>query len=205
VPQAVHKKHLPSSLNTIKKELLNQSHTTRASFNPEKGIKMKRFTPVQLIYFLLIAGCVIQPPVPEKTQLEIREFQTRSYETKDVKMVMKSLLNVLQDDSYMVKNANVDLGLLTATKEVDIENQGQAVMLSLLGGHEARWNKNSIIECSANVSEYGKQTRVRVNFQLKTMNNKGEVVGVKQIDDSKYYQEFFSKVNKGIFIQKEKL
>lgn len=166
---------------------------------------MKRFTSVPLILFLLLAGCAIQPPVPQKTQLEIREFQTRSYETKDVKMVMKSLLNVLQDDEYIVKNANVDLGLLTATKEVDVENKGEAFMLSLLAGKEARWNKNSIIECSANVSEYGTQTRVRVNFQLKTMNNKGEVVGVKQIDDSKYYQEFFSKVDKGIFIQKEKL
>jgi hypothetical protein len=120
-------------------------------------------------------------------------------------MVMKSLLNVLQDDGYMVKNSNVDLGLLTATKEVDVENKGEAFVASLLGGHEARWNKNSMIECSANVSEYGTQTQVRVNFQLKTMNNKGEVVGVKQIDDSKYYQEFFSKVDKGIFIQKEKL
>ncbi len=154
----------------------------------------------------MLAGCVIRPAVtPEKTQLEIREFQTRSYETKDVKMVMKSLLNVLQDDGYIVKNANVELGLLTATKEVDVENKGQALMLSLLAGREARWNKNSVIECSGNVSEYGKQTRVRVNFQLKTMDNKGEVVGVKQIDDPKHDQEFFSKVDKGIFIQKEKL
>jgi len=28
---------------------------------------------------------------------------------------------------------------------------------------------------------------------------------VRQIDDAKYYQEFFGKVDKGIFIQKEKL
>jgi len=37
------------------------------------------------------------------------------------------------------------------------------------------------------------------------MNNKGEVMDVRQIDDAKYYQEFFGKVDKGIFIQKEKL
>jgi hypothetical protein len=37
------------------------------------------------------------------------------------------------------------------------------------------------------------------------MNNKGEVMTVKQVEDPKYYQEFFSKVDKGIFIEKEKL
>lgn len=167
---------------------------------------MKRLTSVSVIFFLLLfVGCATRPPAPQKTQLEIREFQSRSYETKDVKTVMKSLLNVLQDDGYIVKNANVELGLITATKEIDVEDTGTAVMLSLLAGHEARWSKNSIIECSANVSDHGTQTRVRINFQLKTMNNKGEVMGVEQISDSTHYQEFFSKVDKGIFIQKEKL
>lgn len=166
---------------------------------------MKCLTVAPIIMFLLLPGCVMQPPTPQKTQLEIREFQTRSYETKDVKMVMKSMLNVLQDDGYIVKNANVELGLLTATKEVDVENKDQAFVAILISGSEARWNKNSVIESSANVSEHGNKTRVRINFQLKTLNNKGEVVGVKQIEDSKYYQEFFAKVDKGIFIQKEKL
>jgi hypothetical protein len=120
-------------------------------------------------------------------------------------MVMKSLLNVLQDDGFIVKNANVELGLITATKEVDVENKGEAFFAALLAGRDARWKKNSVIECSGNVSEFGTQTRVRVNFQLKVMNNRGEVMGVQQVEDPNYYQEFFSKVDKGIFIQKEKL
>ncbi len=157
-----------------------------------------------LASLLLCGGCA--PRVqPQQTQLQVREFQTRSYETDDVKMVMKALLNVLQDDGYIVKNANVDLGLLTATKEIDVENKGAAVLLTLLGGENARYNKNSIVECSGNISEFGKETRVRVNFQAKVMNNKGEVVDVKQIDDPTFYQNFFSKVDKGIFIQKENL
>jgi hypothetical protein len=35
------------------------------------------------------------------------------------------------------------------------------------------------------------------------MNNRGEVMLVQQVDDEQYYQDFFSKVDKGIFIQKE--
>jgi hypothetical protein len=157
------------------------------------------------IVSLLMIGCAGAPATPPKTQLEIREFQTREYQTNDVKMVMKSLLNVLQDDNYIVKNANVELGLLSANKELNVENKGQAVLLTLLAGQNARWNKNSIIECSGNVTEMGKVCKVRINFQIKTLDNKGGVVDVKTIEDPIFYQEFFAKVDKGIFIGKQKL
>jgi hypothetical protein len=166
-------------------------------------MKVKVFS--MFIASLVILGCATTPATPPKTQLEIREFQTRDYDTNDVKMVMKSLLNVLQDDGYIVKNATVELGLLSATKEIDVENKGQAVLLVLLAGHNARWKKNSSIECSGNVTEMGKICKVRVNFQVKTMDNKGAVADVKTIDDPQFYQEFFAKVDKGIFIGKQKL
>lgn len=159
------------------------------------------------LFFLIIfiSGCATTGTVPPKTQLQIREFQTRTFETNDIKMVMKALLNVLQDEGFIVKHASVELGLLNATKEVDIENKGEAVLLILLVGADARWKKNSIIECTGNVSEFGNQMRVRVNFQMKVMDNRGNVIKVGQIEDAKYYQDFFSKVDKGVFIQKEKL
>lgn len=166
---------------------------------------MKKIAPISLLVIVFAIGCATTGVTPTKTQLQIREFQTRSYETNDVKMVMKAMLNVLQDDGFIVKNANVELGFLTATKEVDVESKGEAFVAALFLGAQARWKKNSIIESTANVSEYGKQCRVRVNFQVKVMDNKGGVLEVKQIEDERYYQEFFSKVDKGIFIQKEKL
>ena len=166
---------------------------------------MKKIAPISLLVIVFAIGCATTGVTPTKTQLQIREFQTRSYETNDVKMVMKAMLNVLQDDGFIVKNANVVLGFLTATKEVDVESKGEAFVAGLFLGAQARWKKNSIIESTANVSEFGKQCRVRVNFQVKVMDNKGGVLEVKQIEDERYYQEFFSKVDKGIFIQKEKL
>lgn len=159
-----------------------------------------------LILSIFVVGCATTGGVtPGKTQLQMREFQTRIYETNDVKMVMKAMLNVLQDDGFIVKNANIELGLLTATKEVDVESKGEAFVAALFLGAQARWKKNSIIESTVNVSEFGNQCRVRVNFQVKVMDNRGGVLEVKQIEDEKYYQDFFSKVDKGIFIQKEKL
>jgi hypothetical protein len=155
----------------------------------------------------LVYGCASATGVTElpKTQLEIREYQTREYDTKDVKMVMKSLLNVLQDDGFIVKNASVDLGLISATKEINVENKTEAIILGLLGGQNASWKKNSIIECSGNVSEHGNVTRVRINFQAKTLDNRGNVINVGQITEPVYYHDFFTKVDKGIFLGKQKV
>jgi hypothetical protein len=44
-----------------------------------------------------------------------------------------------------------------------------------------------------------------VNFQLKVLSNKGDIVEVIQVEEPTYYQNFFSKVDKGLFLQKEKL
>lgn len=158
-----------------------------------------------LLIGILITGCVPATTTTPKTQLEIREFQTRSYDTNDSKMVMKAVLNVLQDEGFIVKNANAELGLLSATKEVDVESKAEAFLLTLFAGRDARWKKNSIIECSCNVGEFGRTVRVRANFQLKVMDNQGAVLKVETIEDPKYYQEFFAKVDKGIYIAKQKL
>ncbi|HRT61843.1 MAG TPA: hypothetical protein P5551_05730 [Syntrophales bacterium] len=150
-------------------------------------------------------GCATTGPTTEKTQLQIREFQTRSYSNCDSKMVMKAMLNVLQDDGYIVKNAVTDMGLLSAEKTVDVQNLGEAVAMAFFAGVHARWKKASVVECTANVSDYGKQTRVRVNFQVKVFDNKGGILEVKQIEDQKFYQDFFTKVDKAVYIQKEKI
>ena len=166
---------------------------------------MRKIWILLIMSTFIVGGCASTGVTPQMTQLQIREFQTRIYDTNDVKMIMKAMLNVLQDDGFIVKNAVMDLGLLSAEKTVDIENKGEAFLAAFFLGTQARWKKASVIECTANVSEYGSQSRVRVNFQLKVLDNKGGIIEVKQILDEKYYQDFFSKVDKGIFIQKEKL
>jgi ribosomal protein S8 len=166
---------------------------------------MRKVWVLSIIMNIFVFGCATTGVTPEKTQLQIREFQTRTYETNDTKMIMKAMLNVLQDEGFIVKNAVMDLGLLSAEKTIDIESKGEAFLSVLFLGAQATWKKASLIECTANVSEYGNQSRVRVNFQVKVLDNKGGIIEVKQIEEEKYYQDFFSKVDKGIFIQKEKL
>ncbi len=162
---------------------------------------------ILLIFFaasLALGGCVVSQPVAEKTQLQIREFQTRTYDVSDIKLVMKAVMNTLQDDNFIVQQANVDLGLLTAQKELDVENRAESFFARAFTDRP-EYMKNSLTEASANVSEFGKQIRVRINFRYKLMNNRGGVMRVSQIDDAKYYQDFFAKVDKSIFFGKEKL
>jgi hypothetical protein len=157
-------------------------------------------------------------PKPPQTQLQTREYQTREFDTNDVKLVMKAMLNVLQDDGFVVKNAVPDLGLLTATKEIQLtgsNNQSDQfwsdVFASLVTGSNnnrnnrdtpTRYNKFKIVEVSVNVSEIGRRTKVRANFQAKVLDNEGNPVDVYTIQDQKFYQDFFAKVDKGIFLQK---
>lgn len=173
---------------------------------------MSRMSPVRTVCAVLLCvwvagGCATQTSRggidPRMSQLRIREFQTRAYETDDTLMVMKAVLNVLQDEFFIVKSADAPLGLITAAKELDLDDRG--FFSRLFADADDRWKKNGIIECSANVSKFGTRTRVRINFQMKTFDNTGAVMEVLQIQDPLYYQNFFTKVDKGIFIARENL
>jgi hypothetical protein len=161
---------------------------------------------VRAIWWLALTplfGCVAVEPA--STQLQIREFQTRTYPVRDSKLVMKALINALQDEGFIVKHANTELGLISATKETNVENPNFALLMELFGGNEARWRKVAIVECSANVTEFGDETKVRVNFQVKTLDNRGEVMDVRSVSDAEFYRQFFSKVDKSVFIQRQQL
>ncbi|MCE5316881.1 MAG: hypothetical protein LLG04_05900 [Parachlamydia sp.] len=152
---------------------------------------------------LLLAGCVPCSREPEMTQLQIREIQTREFEVCDVKLVMKGMMNVLQDDGFIIKNAVSDLGLLTAEKDIDISCRSE-IFIAVLA-KDGRWKQHSVQEISANVTAFGNRTRVRVNFQTKTFDNMGAVVSVVQDLDPETYQSFFARVSKAIFFEEEKI
>mgnify|MGYP000181848859 CR=1 FL=1 len=144
-------------------------------------------------------------PEPKKTQLQIRQFQTRTYDADSELVVLKAVANVLQDEGYIITNAESDLGLITAEKEASIEDGTEKFFAILFGGANARYKKNQIIESTADVSQFGKQVKVRMTFRLKGNDNRGDLITLGQIDDEKFYQDFFAKVDKGIFIQKENI
>lgn len=167
---------------------------------------MKRWftATVCALGLLLTGGCSRSAPLPKMSQLEVRQMQTFVFDVKNFKLVMKAMLNVLQDEGFVVKNVHLNLGFLTATKEVDIERPGVRFWGGSFSNPE-RWVKMNVIDVTANVSEFGSRTKVRVNFQAKKVDNYGAVVEVRQVQDPEYYRNFFMKVDKSIYLQKEKL
>lgn len=172
------------------------------------------------LYSVCLGLCVSCAPThvpqePEPTQLEIRELQTRTFEGKNYNVVMKSVLGVLQDDGYMVKNVNSDLGFLSAVKEVALKNGSGGPDLGIgvgfssgggvgvgfgIGGHTSSRSFHQVIEATINITPFGDDVRVRASFLSKVFDDSESVVSVQQITDEDFYQNFFAKVDKGIFI-----
>ena len=146
-----------------------------------------------IVALVAFTGCATPKA---KSQLQIREFQTRSFEATDIKAVLKAIINVLQDEGYVIKQANLELGFINATKE----HEAGLKFSELLFRPRGEWSSNTILDGTFNVSQYGETCRVRANFQIKTLNRAGGVNKVKQHDSEEFYIDFFAKVSKGIFI-----
>lgn len=175
------------------------------------------------IVAIVAGGCMPAPPKPPPTQLEVRQYQTRTFDTPDWRMVMKAMLNVLQDDGYVVTNAVVDLGLITAQRETDLApgRSGDGTNAGVIGGlgsiilggsvgvgtqtNPPRYSKTERRDFTGNVTEFGQQTKVRVSFQRKVLDNRGDVIEVEPIEDPEIYQDFFWRMDKSLFLQKERL
>lgn len=163
---------------------------------------MKRLISLGLA--TLLVACQQVPNQPLKTQLEVREFQTRVFDTNKTEAVMTAVVEAFQDQGFMVKNVVPQVGLVSASREVDVEDKGHAFFQTMMFGHNAMWGKNAVIEATANVKTQGGKTKVRTNFQEKVMNNRGGVDTVNTVEDPKFYQGFFDKVGKSIFIEQQR-
>ena len=105
----------------------------------------------------------------------------------------------------IVNNANSLLGFISGAKEfspkdktIDVEKE--------LGTKKGTFNAVvAVVETTAKVSEYGKDFKVRINFKRKLLNTYGNAYKIDEVTDEVYYQNFFAKVDKAIFIQKQKI
>jgi hypothetical protein len=69
---------------------------------------------------LLIAGCAANPQGPDVvgagSQLEIRQMQTREYDTLDKRMTLRAVVSTLQDLGFTIDRADLQIGSVTGTK-----------------------------------------------------------------------------------------
>lgn len=140
------------------------------------------------------------------TQLEKRNFQTRTYKTLNQNTILKSILNVLQDEGYIVYNVNSLLGFAYAVKDFDTTDPNIDISKEF-GLSKSRLNYNGVkvatLESSVNVTQYGETIRVRINFKRKLLNEYGNAQFIDDVSDAEFYDEFYSKLDKAIALHKE--
>ena len=75
-----------------------------------------------LIFCFLQASfcCAVEVP-PSPSMLELRERQTRYFDTADTFMVMKAVINTLQDNGFVINKAEFDLGYIRAQKDIKLK------------------------------------------------------------------------------------
>lgn len=76
---------------------------------------MKQLIVALLIMFLCAP---VQAKVATVSQLELREMQTRVFDTPNTDTVFKAAINTLQDNGFIVQNIEEEIGYIWAKKEL---------------------------------------------------------------------------------------
>lgn len=110
---------------------------------------------------VFLGGCTSSQP--KLSQMQIREITTKELEG-DYKTVFKATMTILQDQNYIIKNADIETGLISCEKAVEKETTTGDVLMILFV--DARYGVNSKVNVSATLTNLNKNvTRVRLNIQ----------------------------------------
>lgn len=129
-------------------------------------------------------------------------MQTRTFVDTTPKAVAKELLAILQDEGFMVKNVNAELGLITAERDTNVEKFSSKFWAYILSGRQATWKKHSLVEITSNITEEKGKTKIRINLLLREFDNHGRIVDVHQVLEEEAYVDFFEKVQRGLIVNR---
>jgi len=146
---------------------------------------------VRIAITLLAIGWVLLAcaTTPHMTPMEIQEMQTRGFEGGK-QVVFNSVVSVFQDLGYVINQADLETGIITAegTAQTDVG-------LALFGV-----NQNEQAVASAFVEEFGEETRVRLNFVIRTRTGIAGRDDRAVLDDA-VYQNAFERIEQAVFIR----
>ena len=76
-------------------------------------------TVAALLCAAMLAGCAQSTSVimeSEQSAVQLRSYQQRAFDTADKTQTLRSVISTLQDLSFVVDKADLDLGTVSATK-----------------------------------------------------------------------------------------
>ena len=152
---------------------------------------MKKNLLVMLLLSLVITGCQTAP-VSTKTPLELQAIQSKEFETTK-KVAFAASLSVLQDLGYISDSASFETGLITAKSPM--KNK----FVPFVGKVMTTMKVNVFVE-----EITAGRTKVRINFldSRYVQNGYGRQEEERPVETPEMYQDFYSKVQQGIFVRK---
>ena len=166
------------------------------------------------VFALLFIICLALPVFAKRqseeiitpmSQLQKRQYQTRILPSGNQAAIMKGVLNVLQDEGYIVYNVNSLLGFIYGVKDFDTTDPNVDISKEF-GLTKSRLNYNGVkvatLEVVANVTEYPDSTRIRINFKRKLLNEYGNAQFIDDVEEAEFYEDFYNKLKTAISLQK---
>jgi len=167
-------------------------------------MKFGRFPILFFVLTLFIAGTALgyqrdpnsSQPAPKqkpaaKTSLEIQAIQSREFDTTK-KMAFASVLSVFQDLGYIVSDADLETGFITAKSPTERKNK---FFYTAMNSSKA----TAFIEAIGD-----KRTKIRLNF-VNNVERQGAYGSRDEketaIDDPTIYTNAFTKIEEAIFIR----
>lgn len=141
----------------------------------------------------------------------------RKYETLDEKKIVQASAGALQDLGFTIDKSEMDLGVIVSSKNRSAVSVGTATLAitadvasALFGGYSnlyGQTDKEQKIEASVviNPSLSDKAIVVRIKFQRVVWNQTGQVSRFETIKDPQYYQDFFERLTKAVFLEEHKI
>ncbi len=170
-----------------------------------------------LVLAAALAACATDSAVARlpQTPLELRQAQSRSFETADTHLVLKAVLNVLQDQGFVIRHADAELGLVTAVVEWRSHQPNQGLRVMKWVAALPTWGASllvptgkteySAVEANVNVSREAERTRVRISLVSKVTAKDGQVESVRPVTDPLAYQKLLAGLDKAVFLEGEGL
>jgi len=168
-----------------------------------------------------LAGCAAKPPYPEdalrleESTLEVRAVQTRKIEAPSEATILAAMIAVLQDMEFHIDRIEKPLGLISASKISDADDQGEQRFLYFLdipcsagGGYgcgyrgTAKDTQKIVLTMVALPSYSGSsEYSVRITMHRNILDKEGRVKLMERITAPEIYQIAFDNLRKAMFIE----
>jgi hypothetical protein len=144
------------------------------------------------------------PTLPNMSQLEIRQLQTREYPKSDATSALKAVISALQDQGFVISMIDNKMGLVTASMDITKVDKATKTWSALFSSAptSAIYQTNLHFLANATVRDDGNLTVIRISIVEQSRTNTGGVLWSQPVYDQKIYQKIFQEINKSLFLEK---